>query len=246
MKDYKYALTKQTLMIQDLLRFNIKTLLVDEYSRITDILRVVEHRFRRRTVFISGSAVDYGGWGRSDTEEFLTRLASALIDRNFRITSGFGLGIGSAVVTGAVQQIYSTKRRSLDEQLVLRPFPLGIRDRKEREKTFARYREELIAQAGISIFVMGNQKVGGKVINADGVRAEFESAKAKGLYLVPVGSSGSMASELWNEVMKQIGSYFPKDTTKIRRWLKAIGKPVKNPTELLEPILKLVEHLAKE
>jgi hypothetical protein len=46
-KDYKYALTKQTLMIQDLLRFNIKTLLVDEYSRITDILRVVEQRFRR-------------------------------------------------------------------------------------------------------------------------------------------------------------------------------------------------------
>ena len=149
-------------------------------------------------------------------------------------------------MTGAVQQIYSTRQRSIDEQLLLRPFPIGIKDTAERQKTFAAYREELIAQAGIAIFVMGNKTDKGKIINADGVRAEFDLAKAKGLSVIPVGSSGWMAAELWNEVMAQFDTYFPTDAKTIRPLLEALGKTVKNPNDLLKPILKLITHLAKE
>jgi hypothetical protein len=85
------------------MRFNIKTVFVDDFSEITGLLKTIEHRFRRRTVFISGSADDYGSWGRAATEDFLSGLARALIENDLRIASGFGLGIGSAVVTGAVQ-----------------------------------------------------------------------------------------------------------------------------------------------
>jgi hypothetical protein len=245
-KDFEYALTKQNLVTQDLLRFNIKTVFVDDFSEITRLLATIENRFRRRTVFISGSAVDYGSWGRKATEEFLSNFARALIEKNLRITSGFGLGIGSAVVTGAVQQIYSTRQRSVDEQLVLRPFPIGIKDAKERQETFARYREELVAQAGIAVFIMGNKDEDGKVINADGMRAEFELAKRKGLYVIPVGSSGSMASELWNEVMEQMKAYFPNHVKTIRPLLEAIGNTGKNPNRLLDPLLKLISHLSQE
>jgi NAD-dependent SIR2 family protein deacetylase len=153
-KDYEYALTKQNLIVQDLLRFNIKTIFVEEFSQITSLLETIEDRYRRRTVFISGSATDYGSWGQAATEEFVASLARAIIDKDLRITSGFGLGIGGAVVTGAVQQIYSTRQRSVDEQLMLRPFPIGIADPAERQRTFTRYREELIAQAGIAVFIM--------------------------------------------------------------------------------------------
>lgn len=241
-----YAVTKQNLVTQDLMRFNIKTIFVDDFPEVTSLLQTIEHRYRRRTVFISGSAADYGSWGQSATEEFLSKLARALIEKDLRITNGFGLGIGGAVVTGAVQQIYSTRQRSIEEQLVLRPFPIGISDAGEREKTFKRYRNELIEQAGIAVFVMGNKDVGGKVVNADGVRAEFELAKSKGLYLIPVGSSGSMASELWNEVNAQITTFFPKNTSTVRPLLKAVGRPVKSPNDLLEPLLKLIGYLAKE
>ena len=209
--DFDYAVTKQNLMTQDLMRFNIKTIFVENFPGITSLIKTLEYRFRRRTVFISGSADDYGPWGRSATEEFMSGLARALIEKNLRIASGFGLGLGSAVVTGAVQQIYSTRQRSTDEQLLLRPFPIGIKDTKERQKTFALYREELIAQAGIAIFVMGNKTAKGKIINADGVRAEFDLAKAKGLCVISVGSSGWMAAELWNEVMAQFDTFFPTD-----------------------------------
>ena len=128
----------------------------------------MKNRYRRRTVFISGSAADYGPWGQTATENFVAQLSRAIIDKDLRITSGFGLGIGRAVVTGAVQQIYSTRHRSVDEQLVLRPFPIGIKEEAERTRTFTRYREELISQAGIAVFIMGNRTVGGKVVRPTG------------------------------------------------------------------------------
>jgi hypothetical protein len=244
--DFDYAATKQDLVTQDLMRFNIKTILVDDFLDITRLLTTLEQRFRRRTVFISGSAEDYGRWGRVATEEFMASLARALIEKDLRIASGFGLGLGGAVVTGAVQQIYSTRQRSIDEQLLLRPFPIGIKDSTERQKTFAAYREELIAQAGIAIFVMGNKAVKGKTINADGVRAEFDLAKSKGLFLVPVGGSGSTASELWNEVMANSGKYFPDNAITVLPLLEALGKRASNPDDLLKPLLALVDILVKE
>lgn len=245
-EDFEYATIKQDFIVQDLMRFNIKVVLVDDYSDVTKLLAAIDQRFRRRTVFISGSAVDYDSWGRAATEEFVSKLAAALIDKNLRIITGFGLGIGSAVVNGAVQQIYSTSHRSIDEQLVFRPFPIGIADSEIRAQTYKRYREELVAQAGIAIFIRGNKVVDGQVVKADGVRAEFEAAKAHGLHLIPIGASGWMADELWNELVQNIDTYFPQKNSEIKELMQLLGKPTKNPSELIEPTLKLVECVTKE
>jgi Sir2- and TIR-associating SLOG family/SIR2-like domain len=207
--EFEYASRKQQFIVDDLMRFNVNTVFVDTYSEVTDVLHVIENRFRRRAIFISGSATDYGPWGRPATEEFLVKLASVLIDHNYRINSGFGLGIGGAIVNGAVQQIYSTTGRSIAEQLFIRPFPLGINDATERQRTFDRFRHDLVSQAGVALFIMGNQNEGGAVINSDGVRAEFAIARENGLYVVPIGASGFMAEELWKEVMTAFKTYFP-------------------------------------
>jgi hypothetical protein len=53
-----------------------------------------------------------------------------------------------------------------------------------------------------------------------------------------------MAQELWKEVMTNIGKYFPEDTKTIRSLLAALGS-AKRLTDLLNPILKLIDHLAK-
>jgi hypothetical protein len=244
--DFEYASRKQQLVVNDLMRFNITTVFVDEYREVTEILRVIENRFRRRSVLISGSATDYGPWGREATEAFLVRLASRLIEHDYKINSGFGLGIGGAIVSGAVQQIYSTSRRSVQEQLLLRPFPLGIKDVKERQATFERFRQELIAQAGIALFIMGNKMEDGSIVKADGVRAEFEIAKSHGLYLLPIGASGYMAEDLWKEIVGSLTTHFPKDTGAVEPLIRKIGEPVTQPMELLQPILDLINLLAKE
>ena len=92
---FDYAVTKQNLVTQDLMRFNIKTIFVDDFSDITSLLATVERRFRRRTVLISGSADDYGSWGRAPTEAFLSSLTGALIEKDLRIASGFGLELAA-------------------------------------------------------------------------------------------------------------------------------------------------------
>jgi hypothetical protein len=244
--DFDYASRRQQFVVNDLMRFNINTVFVDEYRDVTEILRVMENRYRRRSVFVSGSAVDYGRWGREATEAFLIKLAGLLIEHDYKINSGFGLGVGGAIVNGAVQAIYSTPRRSVQEQLLLRPFPLGIKDVKERQSTFERFRRELIAQAGIALFIMGNKMDDGFVVKSDGVRAEFEIAKSYGLYLLPIGASGSMAEELWKEVIGSLNTFFPNDMGTVASLIKKIGEPVADPGELLQPILDLVNLLAKE
>lgn len=244
--NYEYEKTRQALFAHDLLRFNIKTIYVNDYADVTSILSAIEKRFIRRTIFISGSAHDYSPWGRHLTEAFLRQLSARLVSLDFRITSGFGLGIGGAVVTGAVEQIYSSSQRSIEDQLVLRPFPIGIEDKEEREKTFKRYRKELVSQAGIALFIMGNKEVDGKIIPADGVRAEFQLACENGAFVIPIGASGHMSDVLWREVMADIDASFPGCGDEIKGLLQRLGPPVSNPLDLIEPLIKLIGLLSKE
>lgn len=245
-KDYQYAVNRQMLVTQDLKRFNIKTLFVDDYPNITSILRTIVNRYRRRTVFISGSAEDYGAWGRANTESFLMQLSADLVKRDYRIASGFGLGIGAAVVSGATQQIYSSTSRSIEEQLILRPFPAGITDPAERERTFRRYREEMLAQAGIALFIMGNKSSASGIVDAEGMREEFTLARRLGVHVVPIGASGFVAGELWNQVMADLDTFFPDANRTVKSLLRRIGKPTVRPDELIEPLSKLIDLLSKE
>lgn len=244
--DFEYAETKQRLITQDLLRFNIKTVFVDDYSDITTVLRALEFRFRRRTIFISGAADEYGSWGQDATLQFVSRLSALLIERNFRITTGFGVGIGGAVVSGAVQQIYSTDYRSIDQQLVLRPFPLGIDDAALRRETYERYRTELISQAGIAIFVSGNKLVDGSVVPSEGVRAEYELAKKKGLFLIPIGASEYASRDLWSQVIDDFDAHFPAASKRVRELYTLLGQKTDEPMRLLDALLELTALLSKE
>jgi len=244
---FQYAQTRQTLVSEDLLRFNIKTLFIDNYSDIPAIMRKIEERFRRRTVFVSGSAVEYGSFKRDEAESFLSELARSLVDRNFRITSGFGLGVGTSIVTGAVQAIYSSTDRSIEEQLVLRPFPIGIKDAAERKQTFARYREDLISQAGIAIFCFGNKDDHGKVVNSEGVRAEFDVACARGLFPVPIGATGYVAGELWRMISADYLKYYgATKRSEIEPLFAEIGKNVSDLTSILAPLTRLIELLSED
>jgi hypothetical protein len=245
-EDFNYAVTRQDLFIEDLRRFNIQTIVVDEFSQITVILKTLERRYRRRTVFISGSAEEFDPWNRSTIEELLINFARGLVKRDMRIASGLGLGIGVAVVSGAVQQIYSGREREIEKHLLLRPFQIELTDPQERRDMFARYREEMISQAGIAVFFMGNKIVDGRVVNAEGVRAEFKLAKAHDLFVIPVGCFGWVASELWSEVMDNFDDYFQNSHEQFRAPMAILGTAPTVPSDLLDPLLQLVDKMSNE
>jgi hypothetical protein len=202
---FKYADIKQHLAINDLKRFGVQTLLVDEYSDITALLRQIENRFQRKTVLISGSAHEYGSWTADKAESFVRSLSQALIKNDNRIVSGFGLGVGSQVITGVLEELYQHQGKRLHDQLILRPFPQGA----DAQKQWENYRQEMIAHAGTAVFIFGNKVQAGSVVPAGGVRREFEIAKANGLLLIPVGATGYTAQELWQEITDNFESYYP-------------------------------------
>ena len=106
--------------------------------------------------------------------------------------------------------------------------------------------EKIERWAGVAVFILGNEDQGGKIVNALGVRAEFDLAKEKGLWLVPIGCSGFMAEELWSEVMKNFDDYFPGIPRKVRGLMEGLGKSGTNPLNLVDTVVEIVKLLAKE
>ena len=107
---FAYKQRKQALRTDDLKRFGIQTLLVDEYSDIPKILQRIELRFRKKTVFVSGSAEEYGAWPRQEALNFIHALAAESVKANFRVVNGFGWGVGSSVINGGLEVILPVPR----------------------------------------------------------------------------------------------------------------------------------------
>ena len=64
----------------------------------------------------------------------------------------------------------------------------------------------MISQAGICIFIFGNKIVNDEVVSAPGMMEEFQIAKESGKIIIPIGSTGSAAKEIFDE-MKESGDY---------------------------------------
>ena len=199
-------------MLQEdnLQNYGIQTIFVDSYNEITNILHEIERVSKLHNVFISGSAHEYQKpWNSKNAEDLASKLAGSLIHNDYRITSGFGLGLGSAVINGALDIIYSEKYRHIDKHLCLRPFPQNISDVNERARRWKEYRESIIDDIGISIFMFGNKydNSTGTTVVADGCIQEFEIAKKKGNIIIPIGSTGYAAKNIWNEIKNNITDY---------------------------------------
>ena len=207
--DYGYDKARQEMQIDNLKNYGIQTVFVDSYDEITDILREIEYASKMRNIFISGSASEFSSpWDADKAEEFVGKLAASLVRHDCRISSGFGLGIGSSVINGSLEVIYNEKYRHMDEHLCLRPFPQNIKDPSLRAETWKKYREDIINEVGISIFVFGNKiDSTGNVVLADGCLQEYAIAKAKGNVIIPVGITGYAANYILNEIKKDISNY---------------------------------------
>lgn len=208
--EYGYCKARQDMQEENLRNYGIQTVFVDSYNEITDILREIERVSKLHNVFISGSAYEYTSpWDERQAEALARKLAGALVHEECRITSGFGLGLGSAIINGALDVIYSEKYRHIDEHLCLRPFPQNISDPDDRAERWKEYRGSIIDETGITIFMFGNKydSTVGKTVLADGCFQEFEMAKAKGNLVIPIGSTGYAAKAISDKVKCNISEY---------------------------------------
>ena len=200
----------QKYKVADLNGYGIKTVFVDSYDEISNILQDIKLKSLCNKVFISGSIGDYKDFDKASADKLIFKLAYSLVKKNFKVISGFGLGVGDNVINGALQAIDDSDHRSLDDNLSLFPFPMvnTNEEKEERAARWTKYRKKIISESGICIFLFGNKKTtDGKTVLADGMEEEFEIAESMNKFIIPVGFTKYKAEELWKQLNKDLPEY---------------------------------------
>jgi hypothetical protein len=243
---FKSRKLKQHYFIKDLKRFGIQTVLVDDYSEITDLLKEITARFKQKSIFISGAADDFGSWDRNVAENFLHGLSYKLLSVSNRVVTGFGLGVGSPVINGALACLNDLGKTISDDDIVMRPFPQVLTGQGNLPDYWKAYRQSMLDYAGMAIFVFGNKTdIGGNLILSNGMRQEFDLAIEAGLKPLPVGTTGFMAEELWREVSSDLDRFLPGTNKGFRDLFSSLGDTSKSPDEIIEILSILVDLLQR-
>ena len=238
-EDGDYQCKRFSHWLVDLHRYNIQPVLIDAYDEVPDILAELNRRSHLRDVFISGSAADFAPLGQDKFHELCRSLGAELIRKDFNIISGFGLGVGDLIIVGAMHSL----NRNDDERLQLWPFPQQVPTGTDRTAYWRRYREQMISNAGVCIVLAGNKRVSGAIVPADGVRQEVEIARSHGKFVVPVGATGHVAREVWEECQAKPSEFF--GSIDIANELGILGDTSVAVGSLVQAIIDILKKLEK-
>jgi len=238
-----YNLRKQQLFISELRRFGITTILIEDYTDITEILAEIERRYNSHSIFISGSAVEYGKFTLLEAQSFIHLLSKEIIKKNLTVVNGFGLGVGSAIINGALDAVYSENKKYSENQLVLKPFPQFPSGGKDLKQLWEEYRHNMISRAGIILILFGNKKTEHEIVNANGVKLEFEIAIQKGLIPIPIFYTGYMAQEIFEEIAKDYSKY--NLTEELFNDISILKLDKENFNKSIREIISIIQKIAK-
>jgi hypothetical protein len=245
-EDFKHRDLKQHYFIRDLKRFGIQTVLVGEYSEITELLATIAAKYKRSSIFISGAAEEYGAWSRADAETFIHKLSHQIAEKKNRVITGFGVGVGGAVINGALAYLNEAGKTISDEDLVMRPFPQVATGGGTLAEQWAEYRKAMLDYAGVAIFVFGNKRnPAGDIVLSNGMTQEFELCIERGVHPLPIGATGYMAGELWKAMTADLSKFYPGATSDFVTDFHRLGDLSKSPDEIRATILSLIERLQK-
>jgi hypothetical protein len=201
---FDYAKRRHALWVDDLQNYGIQAVEVDQYEEVDEILGALERRLSLGSVLVSGSFPDTRVPAdqpqRTKIEETAYAIGHMLARHNYRLVSGFGLVVGSAALSGAVDEFDRQPAPNLEKSLLLRPFPQRVPPGIRPKEYYARYREDLVTQAGACVFIAGMKEAGRHREDADGVIAEFEIAAAAKRVPIPVAATGGAAETIWRRV----------------------------------------------
>lgn len=241
---FRYDSIKQELKCADLERYHIKPVLVEKYEEITEILKTILQRYSRSKILISGSAAEYNQFVNDDNDAqmFIHTLSHGIVKAGFKIASGFGLGVGSAVINGSLDFVYSTNKRNISDYLILRPFPQYATNGKDLKDLWDQYRRDFISDVGCAVFIFGNKDVDGQVLDADGISKEFDIAVAQGVKVIPIGATGYMSKTLWEEVITNFDKYYNEFPT-LKPDFEFIGDATKDHQQIINRVIKIITTL---
>ena len=243
-EEYLYAKIKQELKIEDLIRYGIHAIMIKEYSEITLILSEIEKRIKRKNIFVSGAAHNYLPYTEDEAKDLIHSLSYKLAEKEYKIVSGYGLGIGSIVINGALDYKLNSSYRNLDDLLILRPFPQIQSGSQSISEIKTEYREDMISNAGIAIFIFGNKLEDGEVVDSIGMEEEFDICIKHKVIPIPIGTTGFVSKKLWEIVTSDLQAYYP-DNTELHNVIMKLGESEISKEEIITNTIKAINILQK-
>ena len=178
-------------------RYNINVLQVEK-NKLYHVLKELKERVCQRNVFISGSLPADDFEEHQEAMKLCKELTKQLIDKNYKIYTGFGNEIGCYVAAGALfmggenRDFYGASKN-----LEIRPYTA-----KQNEQALEEHRIKILSECRFAIFIYGRtEKSGGGMC---GVRKEFNLARKMGLTLIPIAATGYEAEKLWKKMNKPV------------------------------------------
>jgi hypothetical protein len=220
--------------------------LVGEYSEITELVATTAAKYKKSSIFISGAAEEYGAWSRTDAENFIHRLSHQIAEKKNRVITGFGVGVGGAVINGTLAYLNEAGKTISDEDLVMRPFPQVATGTATLAEQWTEYRKAMLDYPGIAVFVFGNKRgPGGDIVLSNGMKEEFDLCVQRGAHPLPIGATGFMAHELWKAMAADLSKFYPGAAPDFVTDFQRLGAASKKPDELRATVQRLIEHIQK-
>ncbi|MEG1725846.1 MAG: SIR2 family protein [Anaerovoracaceae bacterium] len=204
----EYGKFKQSHIIRDLIEYGIHTVLVKEYSEITEMLKEIRHRIYAKNVYISGAYEEDG----SNISEYARQISKWLTSEGYKIYTGYGKNLGADIVAGGFDGCttidQNTAPKKFNETVFLFPFPYKQDMTPEERKAFyTQLRKNALLNTHITIVINGTKKENGVITNSPGCIEEADLSLKQGNLVIPIEVTGGAASEIWNEINKSGSDY---------------------------------------
>jgi hypothetical protein len=153
------------------------------------------------------------------------------------------MGVGSAVVLGALELVYAENLPI--GRIALFPYPQQRPEGTTKEAFQAQYRKTILSTSGFAVFVSGNRLEPGSktAVVAPGVIEEFEIATQLGKIPIPLGASGWAAQQIWQQVSKEPNRYY--GTTDVTAQLKVLGEAGRGNNEYIAAMFEMIDKLGR-
>jgi len=227
-----YEKLRQRLKIEDLENYGVHTLEIKDFDELVNIFTEIRNGVYSNNVFISGSAVEYDDYDKPEVaKQFITNLAETLIQNDFTLVNGFGIGVGEYIVQGIVRGL-SIKNNIPDNPFILKVFPQKIDNLNDKSKMWTSLREYMITQSRTAIFMFGNKMSDKGIVLASGMEEEFKLALKHKLQIILIKSTGYITVK------------FAESYTELEEDKKNITIISDNhPTDIIESIIKKLKSI---
>jgi len=234
----------QEYKIEYMRNYGIETILIDEFEQITQMLKYMRDRLKLNSIFISGGLNsnkpnDYGEFQMvhrgniGKAEMFIMDLSNTLIEKKYKLVTGFGVGVGNYVVAGAYRNREVDNQTKFEDRVYIQPI-ISVED--DRIDIKNKIRKELLEKCGIVIFIFGKSdpNIEREFFEKDGTYLEYNISNKMEKIVIPIGATGFTSRIIYNEEKSQ--------WLEQKKIYQALGDKTIDNGKLISNILQAIEY----